>query len=293
VPAGQSEGGRWAGGDGSGALVQVGARGRTSVSVNIRGRPLEASPAQVTRLALAQVRAREATQQVRDLDPSWRPRPSISDPNSVEGAIRREEYEALQAEGRLMELARSGLGGNNGPPLDSGAPRFGTGTALPAPFEAIGAYRTLTGMPDLASTIAGRTSDGTVAFGEVNGRPVFGVNSNAPGYTVADQSAAEAMRAQLVDRYPDVMATTNVGQIPNNAIFHAEANALLRAAEANGGSLAGADLRLQIDRELCRSCETVLPKISEQLGNPTVRIIDGRGDMWVMVNGIWIEAGRR
>jgi hypothetical protein len=275
-------------GDGTDKVTLATARGRTSVPVIIRGRVLEASPAQATRLALAQVRAREAIHQVRELDPNWNPRPSLS-ARDVDGEIRTEEFEAREAESRLMELARIGIGGNNGPPLGETAPRFGIGSASPPPFEAIGAYRRLTGMPDLATSIAARASDGTVAFGEMDGHYVFGVNSDAPGYTIADQTAAEAMRARLVDWFPEAIATENLGHIPNNALFHAEANALLRAAAANGGTLAGRTLEIQVDRRICYSCDKVLPLIGLQLGNPYVRFRDGTGRVKVMKNGNWIE----
>ena len=111
------------------------------------------------------------------------------------------------------------------------------------------------------------------------------MNSNAPGYTVADQTAAEAMRDRLVQRYPDVMRSENLGWKPNDAVFHAEANALLRAAAANGGTLAGRTVEIRVDRRLCGSCEAVLPLIGLQLGNPTVRIRDGAGRVNVISNG--------
>ena len=147
-------------------------------------------------------------------------------------------------------------------------------------------------MPDLATSIAATASDGTVAFGEMNGRYVFGVNSNAPGYTVADQTAAEAMRERLVELYPGVMATENLGHIPNNALFHAEANALMRAAQTNGGTLAGRTLEIRVDRPMCDSCDTVLPLIGVHLGNPTVRLTDGNGELWIMRDGTWAKRGR-
>ena len=55
----------------------------------------------------------------------------------------------------------------------------------------------------------------------------------------ARRDMARDMRSRLIERYPDVMATGNIGHKPNDALFHAEANALLRAAEPSGGSLAG------------------------------------------------------
>lgn len=118
------------------------------------------------------------------------------------------------------------------------------------------------------------------------------MNSNAPGYTVADQTAAEAMRDRLVQRYPDVMRSENLGWKPNDAVFHAEANALLPAAAANGGTLAGRTVEIRVDRGLCGSCKAVLPKLTMELGNPGVRIVDGAGAVWTMSNGNLTRGGR-
>ena len=45
---------------------------------------------------------------MRELDPSWRPKPSAY--TTVEGLIRTYEGEARQAEGRFAELTRAGIG---------------------------------------------------------------------------------------------------------------------------------------------------------------------------------------
>ncbi len=82
---------------------------------------------------------------------------------------------------------------------------------------------------------------------------------------------ARDMRSRLIERYPEVMATGNVGHKPNDALFHAEINALLRAAEPYGGSLAGRTIEMRVDRVLCRSCQSVLPSLGTEIGNPTVR----------------------
>jgi hypothetical protein len=156
----------------------------------------------------------------------------------------------------------------------------------------IAAYRQITGMPDTIGGLAGATSDRTVAYALVDGRPVIGVSSRSSGYTDADDAAAKTMRAKLVALYPDVMATGNVGNMPNNGLYHAEANALMRAAEPTGGSLAGRTIDLTGDRRLCGSCEQVLPLVGLQLGNPTVRIIDGTGAVWIMRDGGWAIRGR-
>ena len=148
-------------------------------------------------------------------------------------------------------------------------------------------------MPDIGSGPAVRTSEGTVAYMMLDGRPVFGVNSNAPGYTVSDETAARDLRQQLVDRYPDIMQQRNTGWRPNDALFHAEANALLRASESSGGTLAGRIIDMRVDRELCPSCDRILPLIGLQLGNPTVRITDGSGDIWLLRDGFWVAKGRQ
>ncbi len=49
IPAGQPGGGQWTDG-GGGGLTLVGARGRMSVSVRVRGRQMEVTPAQATGL---------------------------------------------------------------------------------------------------------------------------------------------------------------------------------------------------------------------------------------------------
>jgi hypothetical protein len=83
------------------------------------------------------------------------------------------------------------------------------------------------------------------------------------------------------------MAVGNVGHMPNDALFHAEANALLRAAGPYNGNLAGRALDVYVDRSMCPSCNTVLPLIGMRLGNPTVRFIDPVGDVSIMKNGRW------
>jgi hypothetical protein len=125
----------------------------------------------------------------------------------------------------------------------------------------------------------------TVAYAEVDGKPVLGVNSTAPGYTEADRAAANQMRATLLVKYPDAMATDNIGQIPNNALYHAEATLLLRAAAANRGSLAGRTIDMLVDNTMCPSCQEILPLIGRALGNPTVRFADPAGRRRTMRDG--------
>lgn len=288
LPAGRPGGGRWTDSEG-GDVIFVGARGRGSVSVHVGNRTLDATHAQAARYAVANLRANTAIHRVREIDPSWRPRPSLNDPNSIEGQIRRAEGEAREAEARLVELARARFGDNQGPSLDPPFPRADTVTPTLPPSEAIRSFRSITGMPDVRSGIARTYTDGTVAYTEIDSRPVFGVNSDAPGYTMRDEEMARDMRQRLIEQYPAVMATGNIGHKPNDALFHAEANALMRAAEPYGGSLAGRTIEMRVDRSLCRSCGVVLPYIGLQLGNPTVRFIDAFGRLKTMKNGQWQE----
>ena len=65
-------------------------------------------PGQAARLAVAEARAQDATRQLRDIDPNWRPTPSLS--STVEGYIASIEAETREAQARLSELARVGIG---------------------------------------------------------------------------------------------------------------------------------------------------------------------------------------
>lgn len=114
IPAGQPGGGQWTNGENAGDVIRVGAKGRTFVAVRIGNRALAATPGQAGRLAYANARAQQTLEQVREVDPTWRPTLSLSDPNSVEGAIRTAEAEAIEAQARLQDLLRPRS--NGGPP---------------------------------------------------------------------------------------------------------------------------------------------------------------------------------
>jgi hypothetical protein len=126
VPAGHPDGGQWTNGGGGGndsrvisdappdndwkpgAQYAQSRRGRGSGSGRGGGRFNEPEPGQAARLALAEARAHDAISRVRELDPKWRPQPSAFE--SVEGLIRTYEAEAVEAEARIAELARNGIG---------------------------------------------------------------------------------------------------------------------------------------------------------------------------------------
>jgi hypothetical protein len=150
--------------------------------------------------------------------------------------------------------------------------------------DLIDAYRSEKGLWDLFGH-----RHGTVTVTTINGKYIFGSNSNSPTYTRNDQALAEGVRRALIQKYPDVMKSDNIGEKPNDALFHAEATVLLRAARENGGTLAGQTLEVFADRELCNSCKVVLPYVGVELGNPTVTFVGPDGSGKTMRNGSWID----
>jgi hypothetical protein len=127
VPAGDPAGGRWT--SGSGAVgrndprlisdatpdpVRPGAQyaqNRIRVGgriIFINGQFFEMTPGQAARLAVADAQARDALARVRLLDPNWNPTPGIRD--TVEGEIAQTQSEAQQAQARILELSRLGIG---------------------------------------------------------------------------------------------------------------------------------------------------------------------------------------
>jgi hypothetical protein len=123
VAAGQRDGGKWTSGGGSDGRIISDAtpdnswipgaqyaqnipRGRGSVRIN--GQWAQPTPGQAARLTVAEARAQDALRRVREIDPSWKPTPSAYE--SIEGLIRAHEADAQQAQARLSELARVGIG---------------------------------------------------------------------------------------------------------------------------------------------------------------------------------------
>jgi hypothetical protein len=76
--------------------------------VRIGDRIVEVEGGQAARLVEAQARADSAITRVREIDPDWRPTPSLKE--TVEGTIRAYESEAEEAQARAGELAKKGIG---------------------------------------------------------------------------------------------------------------------------------------------------------------------------------------
>jgi hypothetical protein len=74
----------------------------------IRGEPVEATPAQQARLAVAEARWQDLVSQVQAVDPNWKPTPGLYE--TIEGQISNLTAQAQEAQDRLSELASFGIG---------------------------------------------------------------------------------------------------------------------------------------------------------------------------------------
>jgi hypothetical protein len=154
--------------------------------------------------------------------------------------------------------------------------------------RAIEAYRS----KNLLYDLFGRKR-AAVSVTTLNGEEIFGSNSTSPTYSAIDFQEATILRDRYLQTRPDLADRGNTGYKPNDAFYHAEATVLLRAARANGGTLAGQTLEVIGDTRMCRSCEKILPFVGEQLGNPTVTFIDPNGRRRTMRDGVWVKESQQ
>lgn len=173
------------------------------------------------------------------------------------------------------------LAASDGPRL---GPKSKLGLALELGRQAIKLFRDQNYLYNLFGQ-----KEGTVSYTNVNGTDIYGVNSGSPEYRDRDMIAAEELRSNLMAKYPPDRVLGNVGERPYDAVFHAESTALLRAKEANGGSLEGMGLEVHVDRPMCPSCNTLLPRIGLELGDPVVTFISPSGLTKTMHGGAWIK----
>jgi hypothetical protein len=167
-------------------------------------------------------------------------------------------------------------------------PRLGRGSILAIASELaqrlIDTYRSENGLFDLF-----RRREGAVAMTEFDGEQIFGSNSTSPTVSKRDREETETLRGTMLQKYPDSLQTDYIGRTPNDALFHAETNVLLRAARKNGGTLAGQSLEVHVDQPMCQSCRRLLPLVGLELGNPTVTFIDRSGAIRTMKDGHWVD----
>ena len=282
VPAGNSDGGQWAGGGGGagdspilsdanpnfftkpGTRVAQARRRRSGARpIIINGVPHTPTPGQAARYSVAKAQSRAVRKRVNEIDPNWKPRPGAVD--GIQGQISQFRAEAREARVRLRELASQ------------------------PPTQLINTYRSANNSRDLFGNETWPRDRDTVSVSTINRIPFVGVNSSAPTYTTRDRRTAEIAVDTLVAKYPKTMKRGNIGQMPNNALFHAESTILLRAARANGGSLAKQRFEVRTDRNMCPSCEIILPKLGQELGNPTVTFVSPNGTRRTMRDGKWVN----
>lgn len=128
----------------------------------------------------------------------------------------------------------------------------------------------------------------TVAVTTMDGEVITGTSSDYGDWHPIDHFEARALRSTIMRKYPH-LARQNSGQIPLDALFHAETNLLLRAARRNGRSLAGKSLDIFVDNETCLSCQDTLGPVGLELGNPTLTFINSTTGriMGVVRDGKW------
>jgi hypothetical protein len=159
---------------------------------------------------------------------------------------------------------------------------IGQALALDLARGLIEAYRSANSLWDLFGN-----RDGAVTVTSLNGTNIFGSNSTSPTYNSVDDAEANRMRARYLELNPDSVDENNIGRMPNNAFYHAETTVLLRAARANGGTLAGKTLRVFGDTPMCNNCPSILPFVGLELGNPTVTFVNPGGRRRTMRDGVW------
>jgi hypothetical protein len=129
----------------------------------------------------------------------------------------------------------------------------------------------------------------TVAVTRIEGRDFSGTSSKYGDWTAIDDAEVRRLQTVLVQRFPHQARGRALTQYPLGVLYHAETNVLLRAARANGGTLAGRTLEVFVDGVTCNNCRRVLGHVGHALGNPTVTFINSRTGrvMGVVRNGRW------
>jgi hypothetical protein len=141
----------------------------------------------------------------------------------------------------------------------------------------------------MSRDLFGEHDDITVSVSTIDGRDIYGTNSGSADWRAIDYAEARRLRAVLVQKYPHSAGGRALGQMPLNALFHSETNLLLRAARANGGSLAGRTLEVFVDGRTCNNCEKILGHVARELGNPTVSFTNIRNGrvIGIVSDGRW------
>lgn len=106
VPRGNVDGGQWTNGPGGLPVVRVQSTVRPPgryVMVRPGARLQDPTPAQLARLAASRIAMNRAIEQVREVDPRWKPTPQMYE--TVEGEIAATDAVTREAEARSIDLA--------------------------------------------------------------------------------------------------------------------------------------------------------------------------------------------
>ncbi len=117
---------------------------------------------------------------------------------------------------------------------------------------------------------------GTVSVVEANGQVFFGLNG--------DNYPSDSHERSYTQQFQKDNFKLKKGQ--NQFLYHAEAQSLLRLAEALGDQIP-AELVLHVDRKTCGQCRKFLPRLAAKLGIRRLTIIVAGGQCGVLENGEW------
>jgi hypothetical protein len=204
--------------------------------------------------------------------PLWR---SSGSANAASGAENQEgySYDATPSQSATDQPQADGSNGYDDRLAASDKPSPGRAALLGVMARAAEKIVQLYRSENLLLDLFGEKT-GAVAVTTMDDKDILGSNSTSPTYTRADREAANELRDKLAEKYPGIISAENAGHTSANALFHAETNVLLRAAEQNGGTLAGRSLDIYVDRNLCGNCQRVVPLVGLELGNPTLTYVD-------------------
>ncbi|WP_242842088.1 deaminase, partial [Ruminiclostridium cellobioparum] len=143
------------------------------------------------------------------------------------------------------------------------------------PWEEIDRFRSKTkGLEPLGDRIPERSDGlGTVAYVELNGTKVFGVNSSV----LSDESkdlGREFLKSMQAKGF--LNEVKSYGQGHSQVLTHAEGHALMRAWKKTGGNL-GSNVVIYVDRLTCGICQENLPKVKEFMNIKTLQVICKNG----------------
>lgn len=124
-------------------------------------------------------------------------------------------------------------------------------------FGEIAEFRKQEGLPDYKQSPG---STGTVAQAEVNGKPYYGRNSTAKGYSLTVEFRRNLFK--LLKSKGKVKGLDNLGQA--QFLSHAEAEALIRAHEALGKL--PEEVTIYVDRPTCPNCQSYLGDLAGEYG---------------------------